>query len=131
MQTHADGRDGRPDEPSGEVPMRAGRPDWSSASLVRLEPPRRAGVSNAVFGLVVAAAALVAIGIAWSMKSDPAPAKAEPQTRSGGFLGDYVQRGQQGVDAAREVQGLRREHMKGIQRVIQGDLNEYAPARKR
>lgn len=129
MQTQTDGQEAKPGEPAGETAMRGGRPDWSSAALTGFRPPRRAGVSNAVFGVVVAAA-LVAIGMAWKMKPAPAPAKAEPRARNGGVLGDYVQRGQQGVDMAREVQGLRREHMEGVQRAIEGDLTEHAPARK-
>lgn len=129
MQTHADGQDAKPDETAGEHPMRGGRADWSSAALTGFKPPRRAGVSNVVFGVVVVAA-LVVIGMVWKMKPAPAPATAEPRTRKGGFLGDYVQQGQQGVDMAREVQGLRREHMEGVQRAIEGDLSEHAPARK-
>jgi hypothetical protein len=130
MQTNADAREGQPDESAGEPAMRAGRPDWSSAALDRFEPPRRVGVSKAVFGLVVAGAALTAIGLAWTMKPDPAPANAAPRSPSGGFLGEYVEQGRQGVDMAREVQGLRREHMEGVQRAIEGGLSEHMPGRK-
>ncbi len=130
MQTNADAREGQPGDPAGEPPMRAGRPDWSSAALDRFEPPRRAGVSKAVFGLIVAGAALVLIGVVWTMKPDPAPASAAPRAPSGGFLGEYVEQGRQGVDMAREVQGLRREHMEGVQRAIEGDLSEFMPGRK-
>ncbi len=130
MQTNADAREGQPGEPAGEPAMRAGRPDWSSPALERFEPPQRPGVSKAVFGLILAGAALTAIGVVWTMKPAPAPASAAPRAPSAGFLGEYVQQGRQGVDMARDVQALRREHMEGVQRAIEGDLSEHMPGRK-